>query len=222
MSEGHDMSKPDGGHDATTVAIVLNGDFPSLLEDMDEAEQQLVADELLRHGIGDGKPSFFADIAAFSSAIDDTITNITGDVRTDRMDLVAEIGKQAEAAPEGEMLNLHLTLDGVEFRMMIVRNAGGARAVVKSVCDMLVGESLHQLKLSEQYTREMEVLRLRRKARRVVLCGGRPISASPDLEPPFAQPYCEDSRGRKGDRIARRQEYRAMQNMHNKRGKGRR
>lgn len=126
MSEGHDMSKPDGGHDATTVAIVLNGDFPSLLEDMDEAEQQLVADELLRHGIGDGKTSFFADIAKFSSAIDDTITNITGDVRTDRMDLVAEIGKQAEAAPEGEMLNLHLTLDGVEFRMMIVRNAGGA------------------------------------------------------------------------------------------------
>lgn len=46
MSEGHDMSKPNEGHDVTTVAVVLNGDFPSLLEDMDEAEQQLVADEL--------------------------------------------------------------------------------------------------------------------------------------------------------------------------------
>lgn len=216
------MSKLDEGH-SMTVAVMLNGDFPSLLEDMEEAEQQLVADELLRHGIGDGKPSFFADIAKFSSAIDDTITNITGDVRTDRMDLVAEIGKQAEAAPEGEMLTLHLTLDGVAFRMLIVRSAGGARAVVKSVCDMLVGESLHQLKLSEQYTREMEALRQRRKERRVVLCGGVPISARPDLEPPFAMPYRgEDGRGRKGDRIARRQEYRAMQNMHNKRGKGRR
>ena len=32
MSEGHDMSKPNEGHDATTVAVVLNGDFPSLLE----------------------------------------------------------------------------------------------------------------------------------------------------------------------------------------------
>lgn len=213
MSDGHDM----------TVAVMLNGDFPSLLEDMEEAEQQLVADELLRHGIGDGKPSFFADIAKFSSAIDDTITNITGDVRTDRMDLVAEIGKQAEAAPEGEMLTLHLTLDGVAFRMLIVRSAGGARAVVKSVCDMLVGESLHQLKLSEQYTREMGALRQQRKERRVVLCGGVPISARPDLEPPFAMPYRgEDGRGRKGDRIARRQEYRALQNMHNKRGKGRR
>ena len=31
MSEGHDMSKPNEGHDATTVAVVLNGDFPSLL-----------------------------------------------------------------------------------------------------------------------------------------------------------------------------------------------
>lgn len=222
MSEGHDMSKPNEGHDATTVAVVLNGDFPSLLDDMDEDEQQLVADELLRHGIGDGKPSFFADIAKFSSAIDDTITNITGDVRTDRMDLVAEIGKQVEAAPEGEMLTLHLTLEGTKFRMLIVRNAGGARAVVKSVCDMLVGGSLHQLKLSEQYTREMEVLRLRRKERRVLLCGGGSLSACPDLEPPFAMPYCEERRGRKGDRIARRQEYRAMQNMHNKRGKGRR
>lgn len=216
------MSKLDEGH-CMTVAVMLNGDFPSLLEDMEEAEQQLVADELLRHGIGDGKPSFFADIAKFSSAIDDTITNITGDVRTDRMDLVAEIGKQAEAAPEGEMLTLHLTLDGVAFRMLIVRSAGGARAVVKSVCDMLVGESLHQLKLSEQYTREMGALRQQRKERRVVLCGGVPISARPDLEPPFAMPYRgEDGRGRKGDRIARRQEYRALQNMHNKRGKGRR
>lgn len=221
MSGGYDMSKDD--HGTTTVAVALNGDFPSLLEDMEEAEQQLVADELLRHGIGDGKPSFFADIAKFSSAIDDTITNITGDVRTDRMDLVEEIGRQTEAAPEGEMLTLNLTLDGIAFRMLIVRSGGGARAVVKSVCDMLVGESLHQLKLSEQYTREMEVLRLRRKDRRVVLCGGRPISACPDLEPPFAMPYRgEDGRGRKGDRIARRQEYRAMQNMHNKRGKGRR
>ena len=34
MSEGHDMSKPNEGYDATTVAVVLNGDFPSLLDDM--------------------------------------------------------------------------------------------------------------------------------------------------------------------------------------------
>lgn len=46
MSEGHDMSKPNEGYDATTVAVVLNGDFPSLLDDMDEDEQQLVADEV--------------------------------------------------------------------------------------------------------------------------------------------------------------------------------
>ena len=39
MSEGHDMSKPNECHDATTVAVVLNGDFPSLLDDMDEDEQ---------------------------------------------------------------------------------------------------------------------------------------------------------------------------------------
>ena len=34
MSEGHDMSKPNEGYDATTVAVVLNGDFPSLRDDM--------------------------------------------------------------------------------------------------------------------------------------------------------------------------------------------
>ena len=53
MSEGHEA----------IIAVALTGDFPSLLEDMDGPEQQLVADELLSHGIGDGKPSFFADIA---------------------------------------------------------------------------------------------------------------------------------------------------------------
>lgn len=212
MSEGHEA----------IIAVALTGDFPSLLEDMDGPEQQLVADELLSHDIGDGKPSFFADIARFSSAIDDAVTNITGSLRVDRMGLVAEIGRQAEAAPEGEMLTLNLTIENVPFCMKVVRSAGGVRAVVLAVCEMLVGNRLSTIKLSDHYHREMGVLRERRKERRVLLCGGGSLSACPDLEPPFAMPYCEERRGRKGDRIARRQEYRAMQNMHNKRGKGRR
>lgn len=212
MSEGHEV----------IIAVALTGDFPSLLEDMDGPEQQLVADELLSHGIGDGKPSFFADIARFSSAIDDAVTNITGDLRADRMGLVAEIGKQAEAAPEGEMITLNLNVADVPFIMKVVRGVGGVRAVVLAVCEMLVGDRLTTIQLSERYHREMGVLRERRKERRVLLCGGGSLSACPDLEPPFATPYFEDRRGRKGDRIARRQEYRAMQNMHNKRGKGRR
>ena len=213
MSEGHEV----------IIAVALTGDYPSLLADMEEPEQQLVADELMRHGIGDGKPSFFADIARFSSAIDDAFVNITGNICADSMDLVAEIGRQAEAAPEGELLTLNLNIDGVSFCMKVVRSAGGVRAVVLAVCEMLVGNRLSKMKLSDQYQREMGVLRARRRERQILLCGGGALSACPDLEPPFAQPYFEDRRrGRKGDRIARRQEYRAMQNLHSKRGKGRR
>lgn len=68
------------------------------------------------------------------------------------------------------MITLNLNVADVPFIMKVVRGVGGVRAVVLAVCEMLVGDRLTTIQLSERYHREMGVLRERRKERRVLLC----------------------------------------------------